>query len=124
MRQLEQLAKMVAERRMNPPDDPDVEKTAPFLWEMLTVDAWADGTERLMPQIVIERVPGGYKATLKDDSLCIRKSVLVLHWASIIAALESTLGDDKVPWEAFKSYRNKGGPKIPGEKTSRPKKRR
>ena len=124
MRQLEALAKMVAERRMNPPDDPEVQKIAPFLWEMLTIDAWGDGSERIMPQIVVERVPGGYKVTLKDDSLCIRKSALVLHWADLVAGLEAALVDDALPWETFKSYRNRQGPKVPGEKTPRQKKRR
>ncbi len=124
MQLLEQLARMVADRKMLPPTDPDVEKVAPFLWEMITQDQWADGTERLLPQIVVERVPGAYKVTLKDDSLCIRKSCLCSKWSDLIQALEACLADPDLPWDTFKSYRNKGGPKVPGEKTSSRKKRR
>jgi hypothetical protein len=115
---------MVAERKMAPPADPDVEQSAPFLWEMLTADAWADGTERILPQIVVERVPGAYRVSLKDDSLCIRKSCLVARWCDLISTLEKCLADPELPWESFKSYRNKGGPKVPGEKTPGRKKRR
>jgi len=124
MRLIEQLAKAVAERRMQPPADPDVEQGAPFLWEMLTADTWADGTERILPQIVIERVPGAYKVTLKDDALCIRKSCLVPRWCDIVALLERALADEELPWEGFKSYRNRQGPKVPGEKSTRQRKRR
>ncbi len=124
MRRLEELAKAVAERRMNPPDDPEVEKAAPFVWEMLTIDTWGDGSERIMPQLVIERVPGGYKIVLKDDSLCIRKSALATHWCDLLTALEAALVDDELPWETFKSYRNRQGPKVPDGKASRQKKRR
>lgn len=124
MRLIEKLAAMVAEKAVMPPSDADVEKIAPNLWEMLTLDKWGDGTERLLPQIVIERVPGGYRATLKDDSLCIRKSALVNRLADVPAALEAVLVDEGIPWETFKSYRNRGGPKVPGEKTTGRKKRR
>ncbi len=121
MDRLEALARLVAERRMHPPNDPEVEKEAPFLWEMLTSDKWGDGSERILPTIRIERVPGAYRVSLVDDSLCIRKTVLVSQLDGFWKHLDRCLNDDEVPWEGFKSYKNKKGPPIPAEKPTRRK---
>lgn len=124
MRLIEQLQQMVAAHTVAPPDDPDLEAAAPNLFELLTMDKWADGSDRILPQLIVERVPGGFKATLKDDSLCIRKSALCNRLGDLPAALEKALLDQEQPWESFKSYRNKGGPKLPEQpSTSRRRKR-
>jgi hypothetical protein len=116
MGKLEELARAVAERKMPPPDDPEVEAGCPFLWEMLTKERWADDTERILPRVVIERIPGAYKVILQDDSLCIRKETIAKTLQECPRALEKVLNDEDVPWESFKSYRNKGGPKVPEAK--------
>jgi len=124
MRLIEQLQEMVAAHTTAPPDDPELEQAAPNLYEMLTLDKWADGTDRILPQLLIERTPGGYRATLKDDALCIRKSALCNRLSDVPAALERALLDREVPWESFKSYRNRGGPKVPERPSTSKRKRR
>lgn len=121
MGHLDQLAKAVAERKFPPPSDEAVENAAPFLWEMLTQEKWGDGSERILPTIKIERVPGAYRVTLQDDSLCIRKAVIVHRIADLVPALEAVLQNADVPWETFKSYRNKKGAPVPEEKPTRRK---
>jgi len=116
MGKLEELAAAVRDRMVLPPDDPAVETECPFLWEMLTKAKWGDDTERILPRLVIERTPGGYKVILQDDSLCIRKEAYAKTLAECPAALEKALNDPELPWETFKSYRNKGGPKVPEAK--------
>lgn len=118
---LNDLARMVAERRFPPPVDAETEEKCPNLWEMLTMEKWGDGSERILPTIKIERVPGAYRVSLVDDSLCIRKAVIVPCLSVAFEALERVLIDPETPWETFKSYRNKKGPPVPEEKISRRK---
>jgi hypothetical protein len=113
MSRLDDLAQKIGGGGVAPPQEEALFETCPFLWEMLTMDKWADGSERLLPEMVISRVPGGYKITLKDDSLCIRKSVVAPTIEALWKALEDAIVRDDVPWENFKSYRNKKGPKVP-----------
>ena len=110
---LDDLAKTISEGRIAPPDDPDTEKACPTLWVFLTQHQWGDGTVRMLPQIVIERIGGGYRVTLRDDSLCVRKGATCVTLSEAFTALEKALVDGSVPWEDFKSYRNKQGPKVP-----------
>jgi len=124
MRLIDELQQMVAARVTTPPTDPEVEEHCPFLWQMLTFDKWADGSERMLPVIKIERVSGGYKVTLQDDALCIKKSAMCQTLAGCPAALEKALVDQELPWESFKSYKNKQGPKVPEATSPRQKKRR
>lgn len=123
MGRLEELAKMVAEHAVAPPDDEVLEKDYPLLWEMLTSARYSDGRERILPTIRIERISGGYRAVLADDSLWVRKSAVALTWAEIPAALEKALADASVPWEHFKSYKNAKGPQVGEEKSPRKKRR-
>jgi len=123
MSRLDDLADELQGGRITPPDDPELENACPFLWDYLTVDRWKDGTARLLPRITIDRVPGGYKVCLQDDGLWVKKTVIVHTLAGIPEALEKGLLDAQLPFEPFKSFRNKQGPKVPeGEK--RPGQRR
>jgi len=124
MRLIEQLQQMVAAHVVRPPDDPEVEAACPNLWEMVTIDKWGDGTDRMLPQLVIERIDGSYKITLKDHSLCIQKSAVANRLQDLPAALEKALVDQEMPWESFKSYRNKQGAKVPEQPSPSRKKRR
>lgn len=124
MRLIEQLQQAVAAGGMAPPADDQVEQRCPNLWEMLTTDKWGDATDRILPEMVIERVPGGYKVTLRDHALCIRKSALCLTLGDAWDALERALTDSTTPWEAFASYRNKKGPKVEEAPSTRRKKKR
>lgn len=116
---VEDLAKQLEAGKMPPPSDPGLEEAAPFLWQMLTMSSWADGTERLCSTIKIERVPGAYRASLVDDALCVRKSVIIRCLEDLVLALERVLPLETVPWEPFKSYRNKKGAKVPDKQKGR-----
>jgi len=124
MRLIDQLQMMVAEKVTTPPTDQAVEEACPNLWEMLTQDKWADGSDRILPVLQIERVSGGYKASLQDHALLIKKTAMVGTLAEVPAALERALIDQDVPWETFKSYRNKQGPKVPEKNTPSKRRRR
>jgi len=124
MRLLEQLQAAVAAGGCAPPADDHLEAQCPNLWELLTVDRWADDTIRILPEITIERVPGGFKATIKDHSLLIRKSALCLTAGEVFTALETAISDVSTPWEGFQSYRNKKGAKVIEEKPPRQRKRK
>jgi len=124
MRLIDELQQMVALKVTTPPNDPDVEEAAPNLWQMLTLDKWADGSDRMLPVIKIERVSGGYRATLQDDALCIKKSCMVAVLADVPKALEKAIVDPELPWENFKSYKNKQGPKVAEPTSTRRKKGR
>lgn len=124
MRLIDELQQMVAAKVTTPPTDPEVEEHCPNLWEMLTADKWGDGSERMLPVLKIERVSGGYKATLQDDALCIKKSAHALTLGDVPKALEKALLDQETPWESFKSYKNKQGPKVPEQLSTRKGKRR
>lgn len=118
---LEDLKAVASDRRVTPPDDPETEKQGPNLWELLTQDRWGDGSERVLPTLTISRVPGGYRVVYTDDSLWIKKSVVISRLNELVSVLEASLVDDS-PWEAMKkSYRNKKGPPIPEEKPTRRK---
>lgn len=124
MRLIEQLQQMVAANVVLPPDDPEFAEQCPNLWEMLVTDKWGDGTARMLPQLAIERISGGYKATLKDHSLLIQKSAVANRLCDVPKALEAALCDQAVPWEIFKSYRNKAGAKVPEQPSTSRRKRR
>jgi len=123
MGRLEDLARSVVEGRTAPPSDEETEAAAPFLWEFLTLDHWSDGSERLLPRIVIDRCGGGYKVTLQDDALCVKKSVTIRKLGELVTALERVLCDSEQPFESYKSFRNKKGPKVP-EKEKRASRKR
>lgn len=121
---LEQLAKLVSEKRIAAPDDEELAGACPHLWELLTADQYADGRARLLPIVMIERISGGFRVTYKDESLLISKRATALSWHGIALALEKALADPEVPWESYKSYRNKQGPQIADGETPRRKKKR
>jgi len=116
---VEELALALSKAKFVPPSDSDFEELCPFLWEMMTLDKWADGTDRIPSTIKVERVSGGYRATIIDDSLCVKKGVYVSKFADILVELERVLPLESVPWEAIKSFKNKGGAKVPGEKVKK-----
>lgn len=124
MSRVDDLADAVGGGRVTPPNDEVVEKEAPFLWDYLTVDRWKDGTSRILPRITISRVPGAYKVVIQDDGLWVQKSIIIQTLADLVGSLEKGLLSDQLPFEPFKSFRNKQGPKVPGEeKPTRRRKR-
>lgn len=125
MSRIDELAYEVGGGRITPPTDPELEAACPFLWDYLTVDRWKDDTARILPRITISRVPGGYKVVIQDDGLWVQKSVICQRLQDVAVALEKGLLDQLLPFEPFKSFRNKSGPKVPdgAERGSKKKKR-
>jgi len=112
------------EGRVTAPHDDAVEQECPDLWEILTLDQYADKSKRMLPEISINRVPGGYEVSLKDHEMCQQLTTFCPTLAEAAKALETALHDPTRPWKPFKSYRNQKGPKVPedGKKLTKKKK--
>lgn len=122
---LEEQTARVLEGRITKPDDDATERNCPELWEFLTMDQYADGSKRMLPEIVVHRTPGGYEATLKDHELCQQLSTHVHTLSGVGDALELAMHDPAKTWKPFQSYRNRKGPKIlDGATTSQKRKKR
>ena len=107
---LQEMAHERADAKVAPPDDADLERGCPNLWEFLTLSEWGNGERRVLPRIIIDRIPGGYMATLQDDSLLAKLSVQVLKIAEVPAYLEAAMASDHPAWiHMEKSFRNKKG---------------
>jgi len=121
---LADLAARVAEGEVTPPDDEDVETHCPCLWQLLTQSRWADGSTRILPRIVLERVAGGYRAVLQDDALCVKIAVLCPRIADVATCLEGAMTNGHAVWEGFKSFRNRAGPKVPEKLAKSPRRKK
>jgi hypothetical protein len=123
MDRLGQLQEQLGDGRIAPPPLDQLESSCEFLWTLLTQDTWKDGSKRELSTVVIDRVPGGYRVTLQDHALWVQKRALALTWAEIPNAIEKALCDTNVPWEPYRSFRTKAGPKVSdGKKGGRRKK--
>jgi hypothetical protein len=107
---LQEMAHERADARVTPPDDPELAKECPNLWEFLTEWEWGNGERRVLPRIVIDRAPGGYVVTLQDDSLMAKLSVQCLTLSEAARALEAAMTSSHPGWlHMEKSFRNKKG---------------
>lgn len=113
---IDDLKTLRGEGRTAPPTDDLVSEPCPLLWELLTADRYKDGSPRILPEISISRVPGGYEATLRDHEMWMQVSAFVGRLADLPVALEAVLRDPTRPWRPFQSYRNKKGPQLEQEK--------
>jgi hypothetical protein len=85
------------------------EHETPNLWQMLTMDQYAGGIQRLLSEIVITRVDGAYQVVIKDHDTGKQKACQALTLLNVPDALEKALLSSDVPWTQFKSYKNKDG---------------
>jgi hypothetical protein len=92
--------------RITAPNDDRLAERCPFLWEILTLDRYSDDTVRILPEVVIRRLPGAYEVTLRDHASRQSKSVAFLEAASLWDALEAALSDPTRPWRPYDSYLN------------------
>jgi hypothetical protein len=113
MSALEDMMGQALEGRVAAPDDDGLEKLCPDLWELLTLDQYKDKTKRMLPELTVNRVPGGYEVTLKDHEMCLQVTTFSPILSAIGQALEAALHDPTRPWKPFQSYRNRKGPKVP-----------
>lgn len=125
MSALEQMMSQAIEGRISAPSDEDLEQSCPDLWELLTLDKYKDASKRMLPEISVNRVPGGFEVTLKDHEMCLQITTFAPILMDIGRALEAALHDPTRPWKPFQSYRNRKGPKVPESNgTSQTKKKR
>lgn len=113
MSALEDMMGQALEGRVAAPDDDQLEANCPDLWELITLDQYRDKSKRMLPEISINRVPGGYEVTLKDHEMCLQVTTFSAKLSGIAEALEAALHDPTRPWKPFQSYRNRKGPKVP-----------
>ena len=113
MSYIDDLARQRVDGTMQAPPDDLVRDSCPLLWELLVLDTYDDKehTKRVMPEIVVGRVNGGYAVTVKDHETCQQKQLFALRWAEIPQEVERALSDPTRPWYAFKSFKNRLGEK-------------
>lgn len=96
-------------KRTTPPDDDEIRLGYPAVWQLLTMDRYPAGADRFLPEVVINRVDGGYQAELRDHETCSKKTAYAPKLLDVVKALETAVRDPNVPWMPFKSYRNPKG---------------
>jgi len=70
----------------------------------MTLDAYKDGTARVLPTIVINRMDGFYVVCLQDHASHQQVSVVVSTLEGVAAALEAAMANDV---DAFRPYASK-----------------
>lgn len=113
MSALEDMMGQALEGRVSAPSDEGLETLCPDLWELLTLDQYKDKSKRMLPEITVNSVPGGYEVTLKDHEMCLQVTTFASTLGGLGTALEAALHDPTRPWKPFQSYRNRKGPKVP-----------
>lgn len=91
-------------KRISAPNDETLQGLCPFLWELLTLDQYSDGSPRALAEIVLRRVPGGYEASVRDHASRQAKAVTFLESCLMWEALEAVLCDPTRPWKVYDSY--------------------
>ena len=92
-----------------PVQDPALEQHCPNLYQYLTVNFKSGSKDRVMPEIVINRVPGLFQAVLKDHVTCEQIEAYAATWDGLAPALEAALTAEAPAWKPMKSYRNPRG---------------
>lgn len=106
---IDRLRKEAPNGHVQPPNDEALAKACPLLWEMLTLDQYRDKSDRILPEVKIRRVGGGYEVVLQDHETCTQIGAVSLTWEGLPAALEAALGATSTVWRSFKSYVNPKG---------------
>jgi hypothetical protein len=105
------LAEQLLARRLSggvsPPPDEAVRSRCPLLWELLTLDTYRDGTQRVLPTLKIERTGGGYVVSLQDHASRSQVTVTCETLAEVPRALERVLGSGKDVWREYDSLKVK-----------------
>lgn len=92
------------------PNDEETRENFPTLWTVLT-EGRVDGGKEIVPaEIKIERVSGGYRVTIQVHACWLLKRFLIQTLGELETAAEIALNSSDVPWERFKSYRQKIDP--------------
>jgi hypothetical protein len=92
-------------REVGCPADDDLPEQCPYLWELLVLDRYADGTVRVLPSVRIERVHGGYEVTLQDHASNLQCSVYVSRLKDWPTIMEARMVSSAGAWRPFTSFK-------------------
>jgi hypothetical protein len=92
---------------VRPPADPELEHSCPLLWELLTLDSYSDGTNRVLADLRIERMSGGYVVTVLDHASNQQASAYAATLSTAARALELQIGSGEDCWRPYKSFKVK-----------------
>jgi len=106
---IEELKGIATGRRIAPPDDPEVEEQCRKFWQWATETDAGEGRIRLLPDISLSRVTGGWKLVLKDIETSLCKKGTVQRLEDLARACEAILCDVTIPWEPFQNLKNPKG---------------
>lgn len=73
----------------------------------MTQDAFADGTVRVLPSLLIERTSGGYTVILRDHATRQQIACEVLALTDVADELERVMRRAERPWTPFNSFKVK-----------------
>jgi hypothetical protein len=85
--------------------DGSTAERCPWLWELLTLTKYADGTPRIVADLSIQAGVGCWMVTLRCHSEALSLVVPVPELAELGPALEGALMAPVVPWRPYESWR-------------------
>jgi hypothetical protein len=90
------------------PYDPAGEERYPDLFQLLTLGAYSDGCERILPTLRVYREPGVYCVALQDHEMGRQVRAAATTLDGLWEALERVLADP-LAWTTFRSQINRSG---------------
>lgn len=92
------------------PYDPDTAEACPLFWELVTLDRYPkNDKDRLLPEIRLSRIDGGWLAILQDIETGYETRFEFTAMLDLARAAEKALGSGKTVWKAFMNHKNKKG---------------
>jgi hypothetical protein len=96
-------------KRTPPPYDPDTADQCPLFWQLVTQDQTKTGEQRLLPDVKLTRVPGGWLCAIQDVETAQETRFTFEALRELALAAERHLTSGKAVWLPFKSMKNPKG---------------
>jgi hypothetical protein len=103
------LADKARAKGVTAPYDPDTEEAAPLFWELCTTSVNADGTERLLPDLRLTRVGGGWQCVIQDVETSQETRFQFGAILDLARAAERHLTSAGCVWTKYKNRKNPKG---------------
>lgn len=104
-----ELAKNAAKKRTPAPDDDDTRLGCPKFWGIIAVDRYPSGQDRLLPELKLVRVPGGWRCTVQDVETSQETRFEFEALLDLARAAESHLTSGNAVWTYYKNRKNQKG---------------
>jgi hypothetical protein len=91
------------------PYDPDTAEACPFFWELVTKDRYDAERDRLLPEITLTRVDGGWEAVIRDIETSQETRFAFGAFLELARAAEKHLVSARGLWKPFKNRKNQKG---------------